>query len=233
MKRLEPNKQRSLAAMILLGIMILTQVASIILNLSRYSLLQSVDQGQMVTVEEAESSDAMVWYLTILTIIIFVGCVITYMMWFYRAYRNLHLIQDGVLYTSQWAILAWITPIVNLFRPQQIMRELYDMTRSYLVIKGVSRESLSSNRLISWWWGFWVISNFIGQADMSTTAKAKDIRELMEATIVSTFADIVLIIAGILAILVIKNYAQMEDELQHLSPQNEYILTDLSNHLIQ
>lgn len=235
MKNLEPNNQRSLAAMILIGTMTLAQVVSLILNISRYSLLQRAAEGQTVTLEEATHSDTMTQYLALLTIVIFVGCVIAYIMWFYRAYSNLHLIQGGVLYTSQWAILAWFTPIVNFFRPQQIMRELYDITRSYLIVRGVSRESLSSNRLISWWWAFWISANIAGRIDTMFTTNAKSLRALMEATIASSFADVIFIIAGVFAILVIRDYSQMEDELYYIgiTDTDNDTPDDLSDHLIQ
>lgn len=50
---------------------------------------------------------------------------VVWLVWFYRSYRNLEALGRSRSHGAWWAVLGWVLPIVNLFRPRQIAGELW------------------------------------------------------------------------------------------------------------
>ena len=49
-----------------------------------------------------------------------------FVVWFYRAYTNLpHLGVEGLRFSRVWALTSWVIPIVNLWRPKQLMNDIW------------------------------------------------------------------------------------------------------------
>lgn len=49
-----------------------------------------------------------------------------FVVWFYRAYTNLpHLGVDTLRFSRIWAVTSWLVPIVNLWRPKQLMNDIW------------------------------------------------------------------------------------------------------------
>jgi len=58
-----------------------------------------------------------------------VFCAVTFLAWFYLAYQNLES-RGGAKLPAHWSITGWAVPVVNLWRPPSIMRELTSELRS-------------------------------------------------------------------------------------------------------
>ncbi|MBB4036727.1 hypothetical protein GGR21_002633 [Dysgonomonas hofstadii] len=61
--------------------------------------------------------------------------IIMFIRWFRRAYLNLGIITNECFHDDSWAVKGWFVPVLNLYIPYQIMKELYDKTNSYLLEK--------------------------------------------------------------------------------------------------
>ena len=70
--------------------------------------------------------------------------------WFYREYCNLHKIVSCARFKKAWAIWGWLLPFFSLFRPYQIMKELYSEC---------VKESGKKEDELAVWWTFWIILN--------------------------------------------------------------------------
>ena len=47
-------------------------------------------------------------------------------MWMFRAYNNVDAVAPGARrYDGGWAIGSWFVPILNLFRPKQIINDIW------------------------------------------------------------------------------------------------------------
>lgn len=76
--------------------------------------------------------------------------VVIYCKWKYRSYRNLQAFSDeGGLYSPGWAVGYYFVPIMNLFRPFQIMRELLN--------RSAGHPASNSSGLVNWWWGLFFL----------------------------------------------------------------------------
>lgn len=82
---------------------------------------------------------------------------ITFLWWIYRTNKNLRALDDReeMTFTPGWAVGWYFIPIANLFKPYQVMQEIWRVSHK--------NESGTSQALLRWWWVLWVISNIIGQ----------------------------------------------------------------------
>lgn len=226
MEELKPNGQRAKNAITLIWIVLVLEVASLISGYFQYNLLQSVLNGGEVTIEEANANDTREQLISIVYLIVYIISAITFIQWFRRAYSNLHLKVSSLSFTEGWAAGGWFVPILNLFRPFQIMKELYNETRNLLLEKGFSNYEIISTKFLGWWWALWIINNLIGQFVFRYSIGAESLDSLMVTSIAGMVSNAVGIPLALVAIKVIKDYSSVEplltewSELDGISPEN-------------
>lgn len=99
------------------------------------------------------------------------GCVVSFLLWFSRSYRNLRALgAEGLEYSPGVAIGWWFVPVANFWRPFQVAVEIWkasdpSTTRSDLS----SRARMPTPALLAIWWMGWltalVLDNFVAAAD--------------------------------------------------------------------
>lgn len=154
MESLKPNGQRAKNAIILIWLVLVFEIVSLISGYFQYDLLRVSAMGGEIsldTVTANETSEIVVGLLSAITYII---SAVTFIQWFRRAYYNLHLKVNFLNYTEGWAADCWFVPFINLYRPYQIMKELYEETDELLSKKGISVNQTFSTTLLVWWWAF-------------------------------------------------------------------------------
>ena len=161
--------------------------------------------------EEANANDMREQIIAIVTIVAFIISTVTFIMWFRRAYFNLHQRINNLSYSEGWAAGSWFVPILNLFRPYQIMKELYERTKSFLQSNGITLNKDLNVTLVGIWWAVWVINNVLGQIVFRSTRSADSISDFLNVTTLGIVSDLVGVILAILVIRVIKDYSENED----------------------
>ena len=210
MQDLKPNEQRSQNAILLIWIALAMNCISLISSYFQYDLLQTAANGGEISTEYATSNDDREQAIGIIQLIVFVVSAITFIQWFRRAYFNLHLRVNHLSHSEGWAAGCWFVPIVNLFRPYQIMKELFQETQLFLKRNEVhTREHLSMPSL-SLWWTFWIINWFVGRFVLKYSMKAETIDELTRSTIAQIISNGIGIILAIITINIIAEYSKLE-----------------------
>ncbi|MEK7256950.1 MAG: DUF4328 domain-containing protein, partial [Bacteroidota bacterium] len=123
-----------------------------------------------------------------------------------------------------WAAGSWFVPILNLFRPYHIMKEIWDKTQEQIQ----SRPAVESSELVGWWWAFWIIGNIIGRISFRLSLKADTVDELTTASLFSIAAAVFDIPALFLAIQMIKKTREFESAMAQGGAGG----TDVLDHLI-
>ncbi len=221
MESLKPNGQRAKNAIILIWLVLVFEIVSFISAYFQYDLLRVSAMGGEIsldTITANETSEIVVGLLSAITYII---SAVTFIQWFRRAYYNLHLKVNFLNYTEGWAAGCWFVPFINLYRPYQIMKELYEETDELLSKKGISVNQTFSTTLLGWWWAFWIINNFVGQFVFRYTLKAESIDELTTSTIASMIGNLLGIPLALIAIKVIKDYSTVEPLLSEIKDEEE------------
>lgn len=224
MESLRPNEQRARNAVTLIWIMLGLEIISFISGFMQYELLQIAADGGSFTTAEAEANDTREQFIAIIYMITYIVSAVTFIQWFRRAYYNLHLRVNHLSATEGWAAGSWFTPVLNLYRPYQIMKEIYEETSSLLTQYRLNRGEVLSTGMVGLWWTFWIINNLIGQVAFRLPSDTVD--ELMAGTVAGMVGNVAGIPLALLAIKVIKDYAAVEPLLREIKEEEEEPKTD-------
>lgn len=221
MEKLKPNGQRAKNAITLIWIVLALEIISLISGYFQYDLLQTVSNGGEISMETANANDTREQMIGIVYLIAYVISAVTFIQWFRRAYFNLH---QKVTYLAQaegWAAGSWFVPIVCLYRPYQIMKELYQETKELLIKIGININSNFTTSSLGWWWTLWIINNIIGQFVFRYSMKAESIDELTISTVASIIGNILGIPLALITVKVIMDYSNVELLLSEIKNEEE------------
>ncbi len=217
MSKLKNNEQRAKNAITLILIVMIVKAISIFSNYHQYRLLQSVSHGNKISIGAATNNDLIQQIISITYLIVFIISAITFIQWFRRAYFNLNIKVDSLENSDGWAAGCWFVPILSLFMPYLIMKELYDKTNS-LLLKKFDTYIKRSTLFVGWWWTLWITVNIFGYVIVFST---KFGTESITSSIVTTFLSIigafVFIPLAIITIKVIKDYSLIEKMIYEIS----------------
>lgn len=74
--------------------------------------------------------------------------------WWYKAHRNLRILGRDPKYSQGWAVAYWFIPIVNLFRPYQVAKELWiQSTPDHETTKETPSKAWG---LVRFWWAIFL-----------------------------------------------------------------------------
>ncbi|PIF63560.1 DUF4328 domain-containing protein [Flavobacterium sp. 11] len=223
MENLKPNGQRAKIAIMLLWTVLTVEIISLLSDYLQYDLLETVANGGQITTEAATDNDLRQKIIGLIYLTVYVISGITFIRWFRRAYYNLHIKAESLSFTEGWAAGCWFVPIISLYRPNQIMKELYLETQSLLSKKDENYARNLRTHFIGWWWALWIISSFLGQFIFRYSMKAETLEELTTTTIASIVASIIGIPLAIITVKVIKDYSEVEHLLYELKDEEEEV----------
>ena len=221
MENLKPNGQRAKNAITLIWIVLALDIVSLISGYFQYDLLQTAANGGKISIETAIANDTREQIIGIIHFIAFVISAVTFIQWFRRAYYNLHLRVNHLSHTEGWAAGSWFVPIVNLYRPYQIMKELYQETKELLTKKGLSINENFTTGYLGWWWTLWIINGIIGRFVFNYSMKAESIDEWTIITVASMVGNVVGIPLALITVKVIKDYSKVELLLREIKDEEE------------
>lgn len=223
MENLKPNGQRAKIAIMLLWTVLTVEIISLLSDYLQYDLLETVANGGQITTEAATDNDLRQKIIGLIYLTVYVISGITFIRWFRRAYYNLHIKAESLSFTEGWAAGCWFVPIISLYRPNQIMKELYLETQILLSKKDENYAQNLTTHFIGWWWALWIISSFLGQFIFRYSMKAETLEELTTTTIASIVASIIGIPLAIITVKVIKDYSEVEHLLYELKDEEEEV----------
>jgi len=221
MESLKPNGQRAKNAITLIWIVLAVEIISLISGYFQYDLLQTVANGGEILTETATANDTREQMIGIIYLIVYFISAVTFIQWFRRAYFNLHQKVAYLAHTEGWAAGGWFVPIVSLYRPFQIMKELYQETKELLIKKGINVNSNFTTSSLGWWWTLWIINTIIGQFVFRYSMKAESIDEVTISTVASVIGNIAGIPLALITVKVIKDYSIVEPLLIEIKDEEE------------
>ena len=141
----------------------------------------------------------------LLYLIVYISTAVLFLMWVHRAYKNLQpLGAPRVESTPGWAVGYFFIPIVNLFYPYRIMRELWRKSDPevqdpdhYLALPQ------STPAILPLWWAAWLVSSFLDQLVFRLSMNNDAPSDLIWITKLGILAGVINIVSAILATLVV------------------------------
>lgn len=204
------------AKILIVSFCILTglSVIGIISGYFELKLLKSAQEGQVIEESVASANDLRQMVIGLLQTALYIISAITFIAWFRRAYGNLHRL--GIHYLKQketMAVWSWFIPIIVLFRPVQIMNEIWTETQEKIKKLDPSYAIKNGGVIIGIWWTLFIISNFIGRYILKTAFKTETIAQLIESSQAMILSDLVNIFEAFFVILIVFQLSKMESKL--------------------
>jgi len=221
MESLRPNTQRAKNAITLIWIMLALEITSLISGYFQYDLLEAAANGEEVSAVTATANDLREQIIAIFYMLFLIISGVTFIQWFRRAYFNLHQKVPYLSHTEGWAAGSWFVPIICLYRPYQIMNELYQETKELLIAKGLRVNADFKTNLLWLWWTLWILTSIIGQIVFRLSLKAESIVELTDFTVISMVDNIIRIPLTLITIKVIKDYSSIEPLLNEIKSDDQ------------
>ena len=141
----------------------LVTVVSMVSTIAEIGLLQQLASGAAISNAEAERNDGCQALIGYAYLGVFAVTVISVLAWINRASGNLRGLRvEDQRFSPGWAVGAWFVPIVMLFRPYQIMKEVWQGSHP----AGGDGDLLAWRQapvspLLGFWWAAWLVSNWL------------------------------------------------------------------------
>lgn len=217
---LRPNEARARLSIALLWVAFAGNIISLGSGLMQYLLLQRIEAGEVIDPAVLDRNDLREHVIGLLFLAVYLVCAIAFIRWFRRAYYNLHQLVSGLEESEGWAAGAWFVPLLNLYKPLRIMKELFTRTAD-LVERGLGRPVRPDMSILNLWWAGWVLSSILGQITFRMSMGANDLPSVTNSTIIGMVSNLVEIPLCLLALWVVRTYAAMEQHLPGLPHEVE------------
>ncbi|HEX8085856.1 MAG TPA: DUF4328 domain-containing protein [Solirubrobacteraceae bacterium] len=179
---------------------ILAQVAIAVIEVVNVMLLTDAIQDRSGGFDKIDQRDHLATITGLIQLVSFLAAGIAFMVWMTRAYDNVEaLTPDVPRHWTGWAWLGWIIPILNLWRPKQIVNDMWRSTgRAYVP---------------AWVLGWWVLWLACGLADRVLfripVDSVEQYRWLGGASVVVSVA---LMVTAFLAIRLVRRITELQEE---------------------
>ena len=204
------------------GLLVATLVLSlmgIVSGLLQTDLLSRAATGRITEAEVAEN-DSREQLIGLLQVPVFLGTGVAFLIWIYRAHRNLTALGGRELkYTPGWAVGSFLVPFVNLVRPMQVMREVWHGSDPSGIERDLSpagpsiRRHLGTPPLVVWWWTLFLLSSFVGNSIVRMTfAQDQTLDQLQTFTSLRVLSDLIDIPSAVVAVLLVGQITRWQSD---------------------
>ncbi len=212
-----PLDRRATLAVGVLVVVIIIDLLAVLADLGQLSAANRLIGGERVPFAELDSVDNHVVQTGLMQTVSLVVAVITFLLWYSRAYRN--VIAMGIRaprYGTRWAVWYWFIPIVLLFRPKQVVNDIYRGSDPAMPYGDPGFASRPISGLLNWWWAGWIASGILDRAAGSSAIEANTSSEFATQAKIFIASDLFDAVVAILAILVIRKITARHEERRRL-----------------
>jgi hypothetical protein len=193
-----PLRGRVQALTVVFVILALVCAAAVWSGWLEAQLMDRFIAGEEVTEAEATSNDNRQAAFGIIQFALSIAAAVVFIRWLHGAYRNVSLVAPAEKrYGTGWAIGSWFVPIMNLFRPKQIVNDVWRAG-------GKNAEDAQPGWLLGAWWLLWLVGNFAVNAAARAYTDADTPEELKTGTVLFMVSDTMSVIGAIAAIYVVQ-----------------------------
>lgn len=214
MNILKSNKRRANFLIFLMLINLFLEVVCFISGYMQLKLLKNILKGIEVNNADIAWNDARELLIITVYFIVHFITIISFLLWFRRAYSNLHQLVPKLSYNENWALFGWFVPFINLIRPYKIMHELHFKAQEILVEKKQTFD-FSKKKLLNWWilcLLFLSISLFM----IPYSNYLESIHEVINITALGMFLNFLGFVVTWKTFRIIKKYSKVESVLYNL-----------------
>lgn len=212
--RLKDNSERAKQLVIVFYAYMGFLVIALISGIMELSLLYDFRDGVPIDPIEADNNDLRQGVIGIVQMGGYIVTIIFFLNWFRRAYGNINRIGIQTKFSEKMSIWAFFIPFISLYRPYQIMKEIWvqiqvkirDLSPGYFVER--------SSTLMSIWWAFFLFNNFLGNLAFRLARRADTVEQLITSSQLYFISDLLQVLEAYLVILLIQKISGLEIKLK-------------------
>lgn len=143
---------------------------------------------------------------------VFIATSIPFLMWIWRANANARALgAEGLSFTPGWSVGWFFVPILNLWYPYQVMKEIWQASRNPAAW---STEPVPA--LLGWWWGLWLLTNSLGMAALRFSLHPENPVTSQLSTVLGLLSDLAFIALCPVAVRLVRTiFSRQIDRLRH------------------
>lgn len=207
------NSKRAKILLTIFWVLIVLTLIGVVSGYFELNLLNKFQQDIYVDNSEINANDLRQQIIGIGQTVIYIASVVVFLNWFRRSYGNLHRLGISLNNKESMTVWSWFIPIISLFKPVQIMSELWKETQNKIKKFDTNYTIKNGGLLIGLWWTMFIISNIIGRYFFKTVFKDQTLEELIDGARLIIVSDVMQVLEALLVILIVSKLSKMESKL--------------------
>jgi len=213
MAPIKNNLPRANAARIIFYLLTGVSIIMLFSNILQYQLLTDVKNGIAISQETAAANDLRQRIISIINILLLLVSTGLFLVWTYRAYDNLYTLKkDEMSTTPGWAVGYWFVPVLSLFKPYLVMKEIWDETKTYPMHQNEKWDT-SGGSIVGVWWTCSLLSVFSSYFVIFVFTDRKSLDGLLDLTSAAICSNIILIVAKVVTLVMLNKVIALEKNL--------------------
>ena len=209
------NSRRAKAVIIVFWIFVGSSIFILVSTYAELGLLNKIAADEYIEDGAILASEDRLGLASLVHLIVFIASIVVFIQWFRRAYGNLE--RSGVPYVAHretMTIWAWIIPIVFLYRPLQMMNEIWKESQERIHTFDQLFVIRNIKPVVGVWWAIHILSHIIGQFEFRQMMNEyPSTAELISAAQFSLVSSGVELFEALMVILIVSQITKMEDKL--------------------
>jgi len=218
-RRFDPINRRTQLLLCLLVILIVLDVAAVFSDLAQAELINRAIMGQAVTEAEAAANDNRQAAIGAGQTALYIAYLVVFLMWIYRANKNLRSLRAaGLSFTPGWAVGWFFVPVMNLFRPYQVVSEIWKASDPKVdMTDDTSWKAVATAPIVGCWWALFLISTFVANIALRLAFGGMELTDLLYSTYAYTVSDGIDIVYLVTTIFMVWWIGQFQEEKSKLT----------------
>jgi hypothetical protein len=203
----ESMQRRTRAVAVLLGAVIVIDVVAIGSTILELRLLDRVDAGEPVSDSQLQANDDRQAAVGLVQTALLFATAVFFIRWLRLAYRNTDVVAPGLRrYGHGWAIGAWFVPFLNLWRPKQIVNDVWRAGDP-----SGTPYAAGLPALLNIWWTGWIVTNVLAQVAAQLAFRQDTAEELRTVDAWYIASDATDATVALMALLVVRRITERLD----------------------
>ncbi|HST61240.1 MAG TPA: DUF4328 domain-containing protein [Longimicrobium sp.] len=182
-------------------------VAMLACSLVNLWLFSRLVAGEHVGDDQITAIDGATGIISLIALVALVFAAVTFIRWLMQARRNVEVLgARGLVHSREWAVWGWFVPFLNLFRPYQVVDEVWRGSDPQPG-RPFATMSAATPSLLGLWWGVWILNGVLGQAVFRMQMaldESSDLSAFILVERVSLVSGVVSVGAALLAMRVVR-----------------------------
>ena len=217
-------------AMVMIALVVLASLWLAASTCVQIRVLERAVQGLLPNMSDVVSNDSRQYSASVVRQVAYLVSAVTFLMWFYRAYRNLPALGNTHLaHAPSGAVGGWFVPIASLVVPCQIATEIWrGSDPKNIDLKWPQKPRAA--RFVGCWWGCFLLMCVVGVRASFTSGFGsaqglgpRSLDSLLEAHWTWLVAMLIALPAGIFAILFIRGVDRNQDERMRVLDERAFV----------